>query len=101
MAALPSDWHTAGTQRGPEKETTAIELSVNVLRINNLPNDPGGSRTHDLRIKSPLLYQLSYRVRNTETSHCQTTWTTCTNTALLRSSAGFCPNCAHRDWKHA
>src|SRR5689334_1736906 len=24
--------------------------------------DPGGSRTHDLRIKSPLLYQLSYRV---------------------------------------
>src|SRR5205823_12877412 len=26
------------------------------------PNDPGGFRTHDLRIKSPLLYQLSYRV---------------------------------------
>ncbi len=26
-------------------------------------NDPGGSRTRDLRIKSPLLYQLSYRVR--------------------------------------
>ena len=25
-------------------------------------NDPGGFRTHDLRIKSPLLYQLSYRV---------------------------------------
>lgn len=25
-------------------------------------NDPGGSRTRDLRIKSPLLYQLSYRV---------------------------------------
>ena len=24
--------------------------------------DPGGSRTRDLRIKSPLLYQLSYRV---------------------------------------
>ena len=22
---------------------------------------PGGDRTHDLRIKSPLLYQLSYR----------------------------------------
>src|SRR5450830_1506182 len=28
-------------------------------------NDPGGSRTRDLRIKSPLLYQLSYRVRRT------------------------------------
>jgi hypothetical protein len=26
------------------------------------PHDPGGSRTRDLRIKSPLLYQLSYRV---------------------------------------
>ncbi len=25
-------------------------------------DDPGGSRTRDLRIKSPLLYQLSYRV---------------------------------------
>ena len=25
-------------------------------------SDPGGIRTHDLRIKSPLLYQLSYRV---------------------------------------
>ena len=27
-------------------------------------NDPGGSRTRDLRIKSPLLYQLSYRVQS-------------------------------------
>jgi hypothetical protein len=27
-----------------------------------LRHDPGGDRTHDLRIKSPLLYQLSYRV---------------------------------------
>ena len=26
------------------------------------PNDPAGARTQDLRIKSPLLYQLSYRV---------------------------------------
>src|SRR6266487_3558038 len=25
-------------------------------------NDPAGDRTQDLRIKSPLLYQLSYRV---------------------------------------
>ena len=25
-------------------------------------SDPGGYRTRDLRIKSPLLYQLSYRV---------------------------------------
>src|SRR6185437_778981 len=39
-----------------------------VVRRALLPNrfccrsDPGGSRTRDLRIKSPLLYQLSYRV---------------------------------------
>ena len=26
------------------------------------PSEPGGSRTHDLRSKSPLLYQLSYRL---------------------------------------
>jgi hypothetical protein len=25
-------------------------------------SEPGGSRTHDLRIKSPLLSQLSYRL---------------------------------------
>ena len=52
----------AKQHRGPETETAAIEVSVNVLRFNNLRNDPGGFRTHDLRIKSPLLYQLSYRV---------------------------------------
>ena len=27
-----------------------------------LLNDPGGARTHDLLIKSQLLFQLSYRV---------------------------------------
>ena len=26
-------------------------------------SDPGGNRTPDQRIKSPLLYRLSYRVR--------------------------------------
>ena len=31
-------------------------------------SDPGGHRTHDLRIKSPLLCQLSYRVRRPQTS---------------------------------
>ncbi len=25
-------------------------------------DDPGGARTHDLRLKRPLLYRLSYRV---------------------------------------
>ena len=31
-------------------------------------DDPAGDRTQDLRIKSPLLYQLSYRVGRPETS---------------------------------
>ena len=30
-------------------------------------NDPAGTRTQDLRIKSPLLYQLSYRIGHAET----------------------------------
>jgi hypothetical protein len=29
-----------------------------------LESAPGGTRTHDLRVKSPLLYQLSYRRPN-------------------------------------
>ena len=29
---------------------------------NRRMNDPGGARTHDLWLKRPLLYQLSYRV---------------------------------------
>ena len=33
----------------------------NVVTACNATHDPGGDRTHDLRIKSPLLYQLSYR----------------------------------------
>ncbi len=33
-------------------------------------NDPGGSRTRDLRIKSPLLYQLSYRVGDASNFAC-------------------------------
>ena len=33
-------------------------------------NDPGGSRTRDLRIKSPLLYQLSYRVGDVSNFTC-------------------------------
>src|SRR5439155_18635321 len=39
-------------------------------------NDPGGSRTRDLRIKSPLLYQLSYRVVLEQTWHLGPAWTT-------------------------
>ena len=31
-------------------------------KLLSLLNEPGGARTHDLRIKSPLLFQLSYRL---------------------------------------
>ena len=34
------------------------------LSMRATASDPGGDRTRDLRIKSPLLYQLSYRVRD-------------------------------------
>ena len=41
-----------------------------MLRLENVSiqraflNEPGGIRTHDLRIKSPLLYQLSYELEH-------------------------------------
>ena len=51
------------------RETAASMGGRRVFRRKVLPttypHDPGGSRTHDLRIKSPLLYQLSYRVGHT------------------------------------
>lgn len=46
-----------------------VELSIMVLQTIATPhgwardNAPGGIRTHDLQIKSPVLYQLSYRRR--------------------------------------
>ena len=36
--------------------------SIESYRGVKASSDRGGSRTHDLRIKSPLLYQLSYPV---------------------------------------
>jgi hypothetical protein len=35
--------------------------------IRDRGNDPGGTRTHDPRIKSAVLYQLSYGVRSAST----------------------------------
>ena len=63
-----------GDRRLPEGHRRPVEQSrrvalndpveaVGIERPRSLnANDPGGSRTRDLRIKSPLLYQLSYRV---------------------------------------
>ena len=42
-----------------QQKTKVAALRQNVSQQES---DPGGSRTRDLRIKSPLLYQLSYRV---------------------------------------
>jgi hypothetical protein len=48
----------------PRKSLPPVELCAGVqpsaLVCNN---EPGGIRTHDLRIKSPLLYQLSYELK--------------------------------------
>ena len=55
LSAAP--FSTNPTQRRPHR-LSHREATV----ANALVNDPGGSRTRDLRIKSPLLYQLSYRV---------------------------------------
>ena len=49
----------------PGSNATAVPASLPAwLRKRSMRNgyDPGGARTRDLRIKSPLLYQLSYQV---------------------------------------
>ena len=47
----------------PVSTNFGIDSGYRILRKSLLLlNEPGGSRTHDLRIKSPLLYQLSYRL---------------------------------------
>ena len=38
-------------------------VNAEIARADEPVSDRGGHRTHDLRIKSPLLYQLSYPVR--------------------------------------
>lgn len=56
-----------GKRGGQHPKRTASEghhtgIAPNVGVNTSDQNDPGGDRTHDLRIKSPLLYRLSYRV---------------------------------------
>ena len=38
--------------------------AANSYHLQVSANEPGGTRTHDLRIKSPLLYQLSYELEH-------------------------------------
>ena len=45
-------------------------------------SDPSGFRTRDLRIKSPLLYQLSYRVGELQSSHDEPAYSTSRNDFL-------------------
>src|SRR5207249_8343047 len=51
-------------------------------------SDPAGDRTQDLRIKSPLLYQLSYRVGRPETSPGDGTYTSCVTPHRVPHSLG-------------
>ena len=43
-------------------------VNAELARADEPASDRGGHRTHDLRIKSPLLCQLSYPVRYAKTS---------------------------------
>jgi hypothetical protein len=54
-AAMPQD-DEKDNERLPTKRSSQLRHSA------FLTYDPGGDRTRGLRIKSPLLYQLSYRV---------------------------------------
>jgi hypothetical protein len=55
------------THNLPHRSDEAESASGGVTRCET-ESDRGGHRTHDLRIKSPLLYQLSYPVANDQTS---------------------------------
>jgi hypothetical protein len=41
-------------------------MALQTTNYQTLTTEPGGTRTHDLRIKSPLLYQLSYELARNE-----------------------------------
>jgi hypothetical protein len=73
FATFLSNWHTIGTQRHKRWQPLSPAARPMPYVQTTQRYDPGGFRTHDLRIKSPLLYQLSYRIDKIQTSHCQTT----------------------------
>ena len=51
------------TATGSAPSTGCIGIPyVGTWETSGSNSDPGGDRTRDLQIKSPLLYQLSYRV---------------------------------------
>jgi hypothetical protein len=63
------DLHTMPVRLGLDSPTApgffvapAVTARLRRLRRQENLNEPGGARTHDLRIKSPLLYRLSYRL---------------------------------------
>ena len=49
---------------GPFRPLAIPRKSCNALKINGLSSETAGTRTQGLRIKSPLLYQLSYSLEN-------------------------------------
>ena len=54
---------TLHRRAGPRRDLSMEQAYVvGAERSRDYPDDPAGDRTRDLRIKSPLLYQLSYRV---------------------------------------
>ncbi len=55
--------HATVDRSGATKSATAASsVATRWMRRGDDMDDPGGARTHDLRLKRPLLYRLSYRV---------------------------------------
>ena len=64
MLPLPctdSNRRHLGIVAGPAASLSPTPWPTMTGDSDSIYGGPGGDRTHDLRIKSPLLYQLSYR----------------------------------------
>lgn len=60
LSDIPCNPHS--WTHGPTTRRLYERSDLSRTRIRHPPSEPAGDRTQDLRIKSPLLYQLSYRL---------------------------------------
>ncbi len=68
-------------------ESAAIGLLFRYRCCGWYPGEPGGIRTHDPRIKSPLLFQLSYRPGQVQSASDGGLWTRFANELLTAASS--------------
>ena len=52
---------TLKRRNSPRRDPLFCSASKLAVVLANIDGGPGGTRTHDHKIKSPVLYQLSYR----------------------------------------